>query len=163
MAVRRNAVLDTQGDRPDSVAVAMTLAVVVGGGTLSGLVYLAVALFDPTGSDVVTAIAAVLAVVQVTTGVLLIAGAWRFSVGAGRGMLFAGGAMEFLVCAAYGWYAVDAVAGDPQDGGLFFVFFGVPCGVAAVTVATLLLALRPSASAYVSSGRKESRVLATRE
>jgi hypothetical protein len=56
-------------------------------------------------------------------------------------LLFAGGGLEFLVCAAYGWYAVAAVAGDPQDGRLFAAFFGVPCGVAVMTLSSLLLAL----------------------
>ncbi len=139
MVVRGNAVLV----RPGSVTASAALAAVVGGGTLFGLVFLAIALFDPTGSDLFTAIAAGLAVVQVSAGVLLLAGAWRFSTGAGRGMLFAGGALELLVCAAYGWYAVVAVAGDPQDGSLFTVFFGVPCVVAVMTVSSLLLALRP--------------------
>jgi hypothetical protein len=139
MVARGSAVLD----RPGSVTVSAVLAAVVGGGTLFGLVFLAVALFDPTGSDLFTAIAAGLAVVQMSAGVLLLVGAWRFSTGAGRGMLLAGGALEFLVCAAYGWYAVYAVAGDVQDGGLFIVFIGVPCGVAVMTVSSLLLALRP--------------------
>jgi hypothetical protein len=48
--------------------------------------------------------------------------------------------------------AVVEVAGDPQDGGLFPVFFGVPCGVVVMTAGSLLLALRPSATAYVSHG-----------
>lgn len=151
MAVRGNAVADTQRHKPDSVTVSATLAAVVGGGTLLGLVYLAVPLFDPTASGQVTAIAWLLAVAQVSTGVLLLDGARRLFTGAGRGMLFAGIAMEFPVCAAYGWYAVAAVAGDPQDGGVFFIFFGVPCGVAVTTAASLSLALRPSATAYVSS------------
>jgi hypothetical protein len=151
MAVGRDAVLDNQGHRPDSVTVSATLAAVVGGGTLLGLVYLAVALFDSTASDLVTAITTVLAVVQVTAGVLLIVGAVRFSAGTGRTVLFAGAACEFLVCAVYGWYAVDAVAGDPQDGQLLFLFLGLPCGVAATTAGSLFLALRPSATAYVST------------
>ena len=152
MVVRGSAVVDSPGRRPDSVTVSAALATAVGEGTLLGLVYLAVPLFDPTGSDLFTAIAAVLAVVQVSAGVLLFVAAGRFSTGAGRGMLFAAGALEFLVCAAYGWYAVEAVAGDPQDGGLFIVFFGLPCGVAVMTACSLLLALRPSATAYVSHG-----------
>jgi hypothetical protein len=150
MVVGRGAVLDPPGRRPDSATVSAALAAVVGGGTLLGLVVLAVPLFDPTGSDLFTVIAAVLSVVQLSAGVLLFAGAGRLSTGAGRGMLFAGGALEFPVCAAYGWYAVEAVAGDPQDGGLFVVFFGLPCGVAVVTASSLLLALRPSATAFVS-------------
>ena len=152
MAVHGNTVLGTQRRRPDSVTVSVTLAAVVGGGTVVGLAYLAVPLFDPTGSDRFTVIVSVLAVVQVLTAALLFLGAQRFSTGAGRGTLFAGGALEFVVCAVYGWYAVAAVADDPQDGGLFFVFFGVPCAVAAVTAASLLLALLPSATAYVSDG-----------
>lgn len=146
MAVYGNAVLH----RPGSVTVSATLAAVVGGGTLFGLVYLAAPLSDPAGADWFTAVVVVLAVVQVVTGVLLCAGAGRLSSGAGRAVLFAGGALEFLVCAAYGWYAVAAVAGDPQDGGVFSVFFGVPCGAVAMTAGSLLLALRPSATAYVS-------------
>lgn len=151
MAVRGIAVADTQRHKPDSVTISATLAVVVGGGTLLGLVYLAVPLFDPVASGQFTAIVWLLAVAQVSTGVLLLVGARRLSTGVSRGMLFAGIAMEFLVCAAYGWYAVAAVAGDPQDGGVFFIFFGVPCGVAVTTAASLFLALRPSATAYVSS------------
>jgi len=145
MVVRWSAVLDPQVRRPGSVTVAAVLAAVIGGGTLLGLVLLAAALFEPAGSDLFTAIAAVLAVVQVSAGVLLLVGAGRLLTGAGRGMLLAGGALEFLVCAAYGWYAVAAVAGDPQDGGLFIVLLGVPCGVAVMTASSLLLALRPSA------------------
>jgi hypothetical protein len=152
MAVRGNTVLDTQGHRPDSVTVSAAMAAMVGSGTLLGLVYLAAPLFDPTGSDLITTIVIAIAVVQVITGVLLLGGAKRFSTGAGRGMLLVGGALEFLVCAVYGWYAVAEIAGDPQDGGLFLVFFGVPCGVAVMTAACLFLALRPSATAYVSHG-----------
>jgi hypothetical protein len=151
MAVHGNAVAGTQRHTPDSVTVSATLAAVVGGGTLLGLVYLTAPMFDPTASGQFTAIVWSLAVAQVSTGVLLLVGARRLLTGAGRGLLFAGIAMEFLVCAAYGWYAVAAIAGDPQDGGVFFLFFGVPCGVAAMTTASLFLALRPSARAYVSS------------
>lgn len=151
MAVRGNTVAGTRRRKPDSVTVSATLAAVVGGATLLGLVYLAVPLFDPTASGQFTTIVWSLAVAQVSTGVLLLAGARRLWTGAGRGMLFAGIVMEFLVCAAYGWYAVAAVAGDPQDGGMFFLFFGVPCGVAVMTAASLRLTLRPSARAYVSS------------
>lgn len=143
------AVLDRQGHKPELVTLSVTLAALVGGGTLFGLVYLAAPVFDPTASDRFTAIVIGLAVVQVITGVLLLVGARRFSTGAGRRTLLAGGALEFLVCAVYGWYAVTAVAGDPQDGGVFFVFFGVPCGAAVMTASSLLLALRPSATAYL--------------
>lgn len=159
MAGWRDAVLDNQGHRPDPVTVSATLAAVVGGGTLLGLFYLAVALFDSTTSDLVTAITTVLAVVQVTAGVLLVVGAVRFSTGAGRTVLFAGAACEFLVCAVYGWYAVEAIAGDPQDGRLLFLFLGLPCAVAATTAGSLFLALRPSATAYVSH-HKRPRVVA---
>lgn len=145
------AVRDAQADRPDSVTVSVTLAAVVGSGTLFGLVYLVVPFVDPTGSDQFAAVVLVLALVQVITGVLLLVGARRFAVGEGRGTLLAGGALEFLVCAAYGWYAVTAVAGDPADGGVFFLFFALPCGAAAMTACSLFLALRPSATAYVSS------------
>jgi hypothetical protein len=148
--VRRSAVPDRQGRRPGSVTVSAVLAAGVGGGTLLGLTYLAAPLFDPTGSDLFTAIVAVLAVVQLSAGVLLCVGAGQFSAGAGRETLFAGGGLEFLVCAAYGWYAVDAVAGDPQDGGLFIVFLGVPCGVAVMTAGSMLLASRLSATMYGS-------------
>ncbi|MGB3438278.1 MAG: hypothetical protein WBA97_05945 [Actinophytocola sp.] len=148
MAVRHNAVLDTRGPVPSSVTVSASLAAVVGGGTLFGLFYLAVSLFDPTGSDQVTTITTVLAIVQVTTGVLLLVGARRFATGTGRGTLFTGGVMELLVCVAYGWYAVGEVAGDPQDGGVFFLFLGVPCGAAVMTVVSLILALLPSAAAF---------------
>jgi hypothetical protein len=144
-------VLDTKRHKPGSVTVSATLAAVVGGGTLFGLAYLAAPLFDPTASGHFAAIVLVLAIVQVITGVLLLVGARRFSAGAGRRTLFAGGALEFLLCAVYGWFAVTAIAGDPQDGGVFFIFFGVPCGAAAVMASSLILALRPSATAYVGS------------
>lgn len=152
MAVRRSAVFNTQGRRPDSVTVSAALAAVVGGGTLFGLFYLAAPLLNPTVPDQFTVIVIVLAVVQIVTGVLLFVGAGRFSTGAGRGMLFTGSALEFLVCAVYGWYAVEAVAGDLQDGGLFFVYFGIPCTAAVMTAGSVFLALRPSATAYVSPG-----------
>jgi hypothetical protein len=130
---------------------ARLLAAVVGGGTVLGLVHLAAPLFEPAGSDPFTAVVAVLAVVQLSAGVLLLVGAGRLSAGAGRRVLFAGGGLEFLVCAAYGWYAVDAVAGDPQDGGLFVVFLGVPCGVALMTASSLILATRLPATATCQS------------
>jgi hypothetical protein len=52
-------------------------------------------------------------------------------------------------CAVYAWYAVTAVAGDPQDGGVFLPFFAVPCGAAVMMASSLVLALRPSATAYL--------------
>jgi hypothetical protein len=152
MTVHGNAMADAQRHTPDSVTVSATLAAVVGGGTLLGLVYLTAPMFDPTASEQFTVIVWSLAVAQVSTGVLLLVGARRLQTGAGRGILFAGIAMEILVCAAYGWYAVTAVAGDPQDGGVFFLFLGIPCSVAAMTAASLILALRPPATAHVSSG-----------
>jgi hypothetical protein len=152
MAVRGNTVLDTRGHRPESVTVSAVMAAIIGGGDLFGLVYLAIPMFDPTGSDLTTVIVTALAVVQAITCVLLFVGARRFSTGEGRGMLLVGGALEFLLCAVYGWYAVAEIAGDPQDGGVFFVFFGVPCGVAVMTAGCLFLALLPSATAYVSRG-----------
>lgn len=152
MTVHRNAVLDAQDRRPDSVSVAAILAAVVAGGTFLGLFYLSIVLFDPTGSEPFTVIVSVLAVVQVTTGVLLFVGAGRISRGAGRGMLFAGCALEFLLCATYGWYAVAEIAGDPQDDGVFPLYFGLPCGVAVVTAGITLLALLPSARTYASHG-----------
>lgn len=117
MAVRGNAVADAQRHTPDSVTISATLAAVVGGGTLLGLAYLSAPMFDPTASAQFTAIVWSLAVAQVSTGVLLLVGARRFLTGAGRGVLFAGIAMEFLLCAVYGWYAVTAIAGDLRTAG----------------------------------------------
>lgn len=150
MAVRRDMVLDTRGHhRPRPVTVSATLAAVVGAGTLFGLLFLAVPLFGPTGSARFTTVVRVLAAVQLSAGVLLLTGARRFSAGAGRGPLFAGGALELLVCAAYGWYAVTAVAGNPQDSEVFPVFVATPSAAALMTASSLLLALRPSATANV--------------
>jgi hypothetical protein len=150
MTLRGDSVLDTQGFRPGSAAVSAAAGAVVGLTNFVGLLYLTLALFDSTGSVLWRSIVAGLAVVQVVSGVLLFVGAARISVGAGRGMVVAGCVLEFPVCAAYGWFALDVLAGDPQDGQLFGLFFGVSCGVAVVTACCLFLALRPSVAEYVS-------------
>jgi hypothetical protein len=142
-----NAMLDSEGRRPVSATAAATLSVFVGGATLIGATIVVVAVLTwgeaPWGP-------AIVALVQVSAGVLLIVGGARLATGAGRGVLFWGIALELVTCAIHGWYAVTAVAADRDDAALVPVLLTIAGTFAVVTVVVLWLALRPAVVWHVS-------------
>lgn len=138
--------------RPAAVAWAATAGAVAGFGTLVGSVFVGVVVVSSAGATWLTVAAVVVGVVQVTAGVLLVVGSARLAMGVGRGVLLAGLALEFPVCVAHGLNAAILVAGDPDEQTtVVVVFLGVAAGFAAVSACGLYLALRPTATAYVSA------------
>jgi hypothetical protein len=94
---------------------------------------------------------ALVALVQVSAGVLLVAGGVRLATGASRRELFAGVVLLFLTCGAYALYAVTVVAGNPQDGpDVAALFLAVDGGFALASAVVLYLGLRPTAKEFVS-------------
>lgn len=143
-----NAVLDVEERRPAPATAAVTLSVVAGGATLVGATIVVIAVFawgaPPWGP-------AVAALVQVSAGILLIAGGSRLATGVGRGVLLWGIALEFVTCAIHAWYAVTVVAADAEDAALAPVLLTIAGVFAAVTTVTLYATLRPSVARFLSA------------
>ena len=149
MAVWVDALLDAPG-RPGSVTWAALLGAVTGAVLFCGSA-IVVVVFTAGGASWFAVAAAALAVVQVTAVVLLFAGGARLAVGAGRGVLVGGLALTFLTCAVHALNAVTLVAGDPDESAaVVAAFLTVAVGIAALAACSLFLALRPTATAYMS-------------
>lgn len=142
------AVLDVEERRPAAVTLAAALAVLSGGATLVGATVVIGVVF--TEGEVPWLPVAV-AVIQVTTAALLVAGGARLSTGAGRGVLFCGIAAQFVTCGIHALYAVTVVAANPDEADqLVPVLLTISGSFAAVAVVTLCVALRPSVARFLS-------------
>lgn len=141
------AVLDVDERRPGPATAAATLGVFSGGATLIGATIVFVAAFSwgavPWGP-------AVAVLVQVSAGVLLLVGGVRLGVGAGRGVLLLGVALEGVTCVVHVWYVLTSVTSDPDDAALAPVLLTIAGVFAALAVVTLCAALRPSVGRFLS-------------
>lgn len=123
-------------DRPIAHPVAVALAVLAGGMTLSTSVVVLLVLGAPDPGAMLSMLSWLVLVAQVVGAVLLLVGAFRLAMWRGPSVLVAGAAVQVAVCLAYLAYAVLGV-----DEAQATVWFAGTAGV---------FAALPAASAYLA-------------
>jgi hypothetical protein len=125
-------------DQPIHRPVAVALAVLAGGMTMSTSVVVVLALGPPDPGSSASVLGWLVLIAQVIGAVLLLVGAYRLAVGCARKMLVAGAAVQVAVCLAYLAYAfleVDEAQGTDLFASTAAVFAALP-------LASAYLALR---------------------
>jgi hypothetical protein len=136
------ALLDAPGRRPDSVTWATLAIMAVGGGTLVCASVIGGVLFTGAAHGWFSVLVALVAVVQVSAGVLLLVGGARLAMGRSRREVAAGVVLLFVTCGAYASYALTS-----EDGRAVLLVAG---GFAAAGAGVLFLALRPAVGVFLS-------------
>jgi hypothetical protein len=142
-------------ERPTSVTWSALLTMAVGGTTLvcsSIIIGALLSAFTVSGLYVVVVL---VALTQVSAGVLLVIGGLRLAMGSSRREVLVGVVLLFLTCGAYVLYTVTEVAGDPQDWRLTPALLAIAGAFASAGAVVLYLTLRPAARAFVSGDHSE--------
>lgn len=125
-------------DQPISHPVAVALAVLAGGMTMSTSVVVVLVLGAPDAGSLASMLGWLVLIGQVTGAVLLLAGAYRLAVWRGATVLVAGAAVQVAVCFAYLAYAVLGV----DEAQATVMFASTAAVFAALPAASAYLALR---------------------
>lgn len=128
----------TAFDQPVLHPVAVALAVVAAGMTMSASVVVVLSLGTSDPGSLTGMLAWLVLIAQVTGAGLLVAGGLRLAVGRGRTVLVAGAAVQVAVCLVYLAYAFLLAAAD----GMTVLFASTAAVFAALPAASVYLATR---------------------